>query len=155
MEIRQVTGHRDRRAFLDLPSRVYADLPLWIAPLRRDERFMLGERHPFYRHSAAAFFVAEARGEVVGRIAVLDHRKWNEHRGSNDAIFALFESIDDESVATTLFEAAAAWALPRGLADMAGPIGMLPSASLNAEKPSNALRMNGIEPDSCWIEICQ
>ena len=127
MEIREVTGRHDRRAFLDLPSRVYADLPLWVAPLRRDERFMLGRRHPFHRHSTAAFFVAEDRSGIVGRIAVLDHRRWNQHRGTRDAIFTLFESVDDESVATALFETAAAWAQRRGLADMVGPIGMLPS----------------------------
>jgi len=127
MEIGEVAGHRNRRAFLDLPGRVYADLPLWVAPLRREERRMLDPRHPFYRHSTAAFFVAEDHGEVVGRIAVLDHRRWNQHRGSRDAIFTLFESIDDESVATGLFEAAAQWATSRGLVDLVGPIGMLPS----------------------------
>ncbi|MBI5157865.1 MAG: hypothetical protein HZA58_07640 [Acidimicrobiia bacterium] len=127
MEIREVTTRHDRRAFLDLPSRVYAELPLWVAPLRRDERFVLDPHHPFYRHSTAAFFVAEDHDEIVGRIAVLDHRRWNEHRGTRDAIFTLFESIDDETTATTLFETVAAWGQGRGLTDVVGPIGMLPS----------------------------
>jgi len=76
MQIRQVKTRADRRAFIGLPARLYADLPLWVPPLHRDERFMMSRRHPFYRHSEAAFFVVEDEREVVGRLAVLDHHRW-------------------------------------------------------------------------------
>ena len=108
MQIRQVTRRADRRAFIGLPARLYADLPLWVPPLHRDERFMMSRRHPFYRHSEAAFFVVEDDREVVGRIAVLDHRRWNDHSGA-------------------LFDTAATWAAKRGLTGLAGPMGMLPT----------------------------
>jgi hypothetical protein len=126
MKVRKVSTPADRRAFLDLPATLYRDRPLWVAPLRRDERAMMNRRHPFYRHSDAAFFVLERDGTVVGRIAVLDHRRWNTHHGTRSAIFTLFEVVDDEAAAQALFDAAASWGRERGLTDLIGPMGMLP-----------------------------
>lgn len=112
-------------AFLRLPFHLYRDTPQWAPPLAGDARRMLDrERHPFYQHSQAAFFLALSReGRPVGRIAVLDHRNYNAHNHERTAFFYLFECENDPEAAQGLFEAALAWARGRGLDRMIGPRG--------------------------------
>jgi len=119
---------RQVRRFLELPYHLYADIPQWVPPLRREERRMLDRRrHPFYRHSEAAFFlVAADGGEDLGRLAVLENRRLNAHWGTHTAFFYLFECVNDLQAATLLFEAAANWARERGLDELRGPRGFGP-----------------------------
>ena len=111
--------------FLGLPFCLYRDCPQWVPPLGSDARTMLDRRrHPFYRHSDAAFFLAygDAAG-AVGRIAVLDNRHYNEFNRERTAFFYLFECAEDSEAAKILFEAAAGWARSRGLNRLIGPKG--------------------------------
>jgi hypothetical protein len=112
------------QAFLDLPGRVYAEKPLWVPPLAGDERLRLNpKRHPYYQHSAAAFFMAYRHALPVGRLAVLENRRYNEYNHSKDAFFYLFECQPDPQAAQGLFQAGFAWARRRGLERMVGPKG--------------------------------
>ena len=68
------------KRFIDLPFRIYRDCPQWVPPLVDDVKLMMNRRkYPFYEHSDADFFLAEREGRVVGRIAVLENRHYNEH----------------------------------------------------------------------------
>ncbi|MFZ5912056.1 MAG: hypothetical protein ACOYYU_18765 [Chloroflexota bacterium] len=112
------------RDFLALPARLYADIPQWVPPLEMDDRLRLDpKRYPFYQHSQAAFFLAYEGTRPVGRIAVLDHRLYNEYNQKKTAFFYLFECEDDLAVSQALFQAAFDWARARGLEDMLGPKG--------------------------------
>jgi GNAT superfamily N-acetyltransferase len=113
------------RQFLALPFRLYRDIPQWVPPLAPDARRMLDRRrHPFYRHSEAAFFLAEnGRGRPIGRIAVLDNHHYNAYNEERTAFFYLFECEDDRQAARALFEATFAWARQRGLNRIVGPKG--------------------------------
>jgi hypothetical protein len=120
------TLRRDLRRFLALPFHLYRNCPQWVPPLRADARLPLDRRrHPIYLHSEAAFFVVEADGETVGRLAVLDHRLYNHSHGTRTAFFNSFEATDDPEVAGLLFQTAAAWAARRGLDSLAGPKGFM------------------------------
>jgi len=60
------------RRFIELPFRLYKDHPQWVPPIVDDVTLMLNrQKHPFYEHSDADFFIAEREGRVVGRIAAL------------------------------------------------------------------------------------
>jgi hypothetical protein len=126
MEITPLDTTRPRqvRAFLDVPFRLYRDIPQWVPPLEMDIRRMLDRRrNPFYRHSEAAFFLAQDGGQVVGRIAVLDNANYNAFNREHTAFFYLFECEDNPDAAQGLFEAAFAWARQRGLDKIIGPKG--------------------------------
>jgi len=69
--------------------------------------------------------VRDAHGRPVGRIAVLEHRPHNAYRGAHDALLYLYEAIDDDRVAGSLFEAAEGWARARGLGRLVGPKGFM------------------------------
>jgi hypothetical protein len=116
---------RQVREFLRLPFDLYRNNPQWVPPLESDARGMLDRRkHPFYRHSDAAFFLArDSSGRAVGRIAVLDHRPYNEYNRERTAFFYLWECADDGEASRGLFAAAFAWARSRGLDRIFGPKG--------------------------------
>ena len=127
MDIYPVRTKKDKRDFLALPFRIYRDIPQWVPPLVGDARLVLDrKRYPFYRHSDAEFFLAYQEGRPVGRICVMDNRRFNDFRGENAAFFYLFESIEDKDVADALFDAAESWARQRGLDKMLGPHGFTP-----------------------------
>lgn len=119
-------SRRDVRRFIDLPFRLYRDCPQWVPPLVDDVKLMLDRRrYPFYQHSDAAFFLAERDGRVVGRIAVLDNRHYNEHWHSKTAFFNLFDAENDREAALALFATSEAWARRRGLDKVVGAKGFL------------------------------
>jgi hypothetical protein len=119
-------ARRDVKRFVDLPFRLYRDCAAWVPPLVDDVKLMLDRRkYPFYEHSDADFFMAERDGRIVGRIAVLDNRHYNEHWRSHTAFFYLFDSEDDEEAARALFAESEAWARGRGLDKMIGAKGFL------------------------------
>ena len=115
------------RAFLDLPYRLYAGHPLWVPPLRMDVELQLNrDKYPYYRHSDADFFVARRNGRIVGRIAVLENRRYNRTHDVHTAQFYFFECEEDFSAAEALFEQAGDWARRRGLDTLVGPKGFAP-----------------------------
>ncbi|GAB4525858.1 MAG: GNAT family N-acetyltransferase [Anaerolineales bacterium] len=118
---------RQVRRFVDFHYRLYAGQPNWTPPFRTDIALMLNkQKHPFYEHSDADFFLAERDGQVVGRIAALENRPFNRYHGTRQAAFYLFDCIDDQQVAAALFERVFEWARARGLNALVGPKGFGP-----------------------------
>jgi hypothetical protein len=117
--------HRQAGEFLRVPFTLYRNCAQWVPPLESDARAMLDrKRHPFYRHSDAAFFLArDAEGRVIGRIAALDNRAYNEHNHERTAFFYLFECVNSMETAVALFAIAMDWARARGLNRVFGPKG--------------------------------
>ena len=112
------------RRFVNLPFRLYRDHPQWVPPLLGDIRLMLNRnKHPFYEHSTADFFLAVRDGRDVGRVAALDNRRYNEYHDKRQAQFYLFDCEDDPEAATALFERVFQWARARGLEQVVGPKG--------------------------------
>lgn len=114
------------RQFLDLPFHLYRDIPQWVPPLATDAARMLDRRrHPFYKHSAAAFFIALQGERPAGRIAVLDNQHYNSYNHERSAFFYLFECVDHVEVARALFDATFSWARGRKLDKIMGPKGFM------------------------------
>jgi len=118
------TNRKQIGDFLSLPYRIYQNNPQWVPPLAGDEKTRLNpRRYPYYKHSAAAFFLAERDGVIVGRLAVLDNHLYNEHNQERTAFFYLFECEPDLAAAKGLFDSAFEWARNRGLNKILGPKG--------------------------------
>jgi GNAT superfamily N-acetyltransferase len=123
IDIVKVSSRADRDAFIKFPWRIYENDPAWVPPLIIERKeFLDREKHPFFEHGTADFFLARRDGEIVGRIAASDDPKYNALHGSNVGCFGLFESIDDQEVANILFGAAADWLRTLGRDEIMGPI---------------------------------
>lgn len=122
------TGNKAQvKKFVQFPYQHYRDCPFWVPPLFVDANLSLNrQKHPFFEHSDADFFIAERDGRVVGRIAALENKPFNRYHDTREAEFYFFESIDDQGVADALFASVLDWAKARGLNRLVGPKGMGP-----------------------------
>ena len=123
VSIDPVTTKRQQKQFLALPWKLYKNDPVWVPPLRQNQKEMVGyKHHAFYDDAEAQTFIAYKDGEPVGRISsILNHahnRRHNEERG----FFGFFETIDDTEVAHGLFDAARAWLAERDVHLVRGPL---------------------------------
>ncbi len=112
------------RRFIDLPFRLYKDHPQWVPPIRADMFDTLNrDKHPFYEHSTADFFIAVRDGEDIGRITAIENRNYNNYHGTNHGQFYFFDCEDDSEAAGALFGRLFEWARQRGLESVIGPKG--------------------------------
>lgn len=129
LQIEEVDTNRKEqvRRFARLPYRLYRNHPQWVPALLIDaEMYLNRQKHPYYEHSDADFFIARRDGQDVGRIAVLENRRFNEYHGTRQAQFYFFDCEDDREAGAALFERAYDWARERGLNRMVGPKGFGP-----------------------------
>ena len=110
------------KEFLDLPYRIYREIPQWVPFFRADVRAMLDPRkHPFYEHSDAQAFIVRQDGIAVGRVVAMENRPYNREHNSTLASFSLLDCIEDAAVLQALFAAVDNWAGQRGLDEVVGP----------------------------------
>ena len=77
MNIRQLdlSNLADVYQWVEFPYQLYKNDPVWVPPLRGSARANLDpNRHPYSQHSNARFYVAEADGQTLGRIALIESR---------------------------------------------------------------------------------
>ncbi len=117
------SGTREEDEFIRLPHRIYAGSEHWVPWFDSSMRALIARRHPYFEHSDAEFFLARRGATPVGRIAMLDPRRFNEVHGTREARFYFFETTDDQAVADALFAHAERWAGGRALTDLVGPQG--------------------------------
>jgi GNAT superfamily N-acetyltransferase len=116
--------------FLRVPFAIYANDPLWVAPLFLERKDHLNpKKNPYFQHADAQLFVAYRDGKAVGRISAQDDRLRKQYHDDGVGQFGFFECHDDNEVASALFSTAAQWLRARGFNKMQGPF----SFSINDE----------------------
>jgi GNAT superfamily N-acetyltransferase len=116
------TTKKERKQFIDFPYQHYSEDENWIPPLKMEQKKLIDtENNPFYNNGDIALFLAEQDGELCGRIAAIQDRRYNEHHNNKTGFFGFFECINDQSVANLLFKVAGDWLKQRGHTDVLGP----------------------------------
>ncbi|MDX1733114.1 MAG: hypothetical protein R3228_02065 [Halioglobus sp.] len=119
-----VDGGRTLRDFLDLPGRIYASDPAWIAPLRFMKREQMSPKNHFLDHARMRAWVAYRDGQPVGRItAQVDELHLRQH-GDGAGYFGMVEAVDDAAVWAALFTAAEQWLRDEGMTRAIGPFNL-------------------------------
>lgn len=127
--IRPVTTKADRKAFVDLPFRLYKDNPNWVPPLKDEAMGLITPgKNPFFEHAVAQLFLAERDGRVVGRISASIDHMWTpmppEQGGGSDMGNWGYLDAEDKSVGDALIAAAEGWLKSKGVTRSMGPISM-------------------------------
>ena len=124
MKIREVKGKREKRRFVKLPWSIYESYPYWVPPLIAEQMKILDPgKNPFFEHAELKLLLAEDdRGRVVGRIAAIIDRRYIAYTGIKVGFFGFFESIEDPSVSSLLFERVEDWLRERGMERIIGPM---------------------------------
>ncbi|UCC62952.1 MAG: N-acetyltransferase [Anaerolineae bacterium] len=122
LEIRLVQTPADRKAFVELPWKIYRDDPNWVPPLLSMAYEIIDtEKHPFYEFAHLALFTAWRGDRMVGRIAAIDNPNHNAAHADRVGFFGFFEAENDPEAAQALFDAAGDWLRARGKDAVRGP----------------------------------
>ncbi len=122
IKVWEVASRSDRREFVRLPFREYANDPNWVPPLLMTQEELLGFRkHAFHEYAKVTNFLASRDGHVVGRITAIVNSRHNERFEEKRGFFGFFESVNDRAVAHALFDKACACLKAQGMTDVRGP----------------------------------
>lgn len=127
--ISPVENKSDRAAFVDLPYRLHAEDPSWVAPLRMEALELLDPaKNPFFGHADVQLFVARRGGAVVGRISAhIDHlaltQPVEQGMGPGTGNWGLLEA-EDERIAQALIAEAEDWLRAKGMTRVLAPLSM-------------------------------
>lgn len=170
VEVREVKTKREFKKFVKFPTELYKDNPNYIPPIELDEYNLTNpKKNASFEDSEAIYFLAYKDGKVVGRIAGIICRLYNEKNNTKRARFGRFDLIDDPEVADALFKAVEGWAKEKGMVDIHGPLGFNDlereglmtygfdklgtfQGSYNADYYEAHVERNGYVPDARWVE---
>lgn len=140
IDVRPVRTAQDKRNFLNLPRRIYANDPAWVEPLRLELKIRLNpEKNPYFRHGESEMFVAYRDGEPVGRITAQVDRAAFPGEAPKEGHFGFYECIDDAVVSQALFAAATAWLKQHRAQKIVGPY------NFRLEDPAPGFLTHGFE----------
>jgi GNAT superfamily N-acetyltransferase len=120
-QIVPVTTRAQRKRWIEYPYRKYAKHPIWVPPLLIQEwEDTDPKKNPFFDHTEVQLFLALENDVVVGRIAAIWDKSFNQYRKENAALFAGLEA-ENAAVFKQLLEHVEAWGRERGLDTVKGP----------------------------------
>ena len=160
--IRPVQTKADRKAFVDVHFRHYANDPAWVPPLK-DEAYGLitAGKNPFFEHAIAQLFIAERAGKPVGRISASIDHAWTpmpaDKGGGADSGNWGYLDADDGEVAATLIAKAEDWLREQGVKRALGPISMSiweePGLLIKGHEQAPTVMMGHDDPRyEAWVE---
>lgn len=123
IEIKQVSTKKQRKQFVEFPLNLYKNNPNFVPPLYADEMAMFKKDYFYNDQAKSAFFLAYRDGKVVGRIQGILQMAANEKWGQKRVRFTRFDAIDDQEVASALFNAVEEWGKSLGMTEIVGPLG--------------------------------
>ena len=124
IEIKEVTSKKDRKAFVELPYKIYKNNKYWVPPLRTDEYHFIDPAHnPALRKFKHKFFLGIKDGKVVGRIGAAINHIYNEKVGKKYVRIIKPEFYDDAEVFDAMIKAVEDFGREHGMELIHGPLG--------------------------------
>ena len=170
VEVREVKNKKEFKKFVKFPTELYKDNPYYVPPIELDELNLTNpKKNASFHDCDAVYYLAYRDGKVVGRIAGIICRLYNEKNNAKRARFSRFDFIDDKEVADALLHTVEQWAKDKGMEDVHGPLGFNDlereglltygfdtigtyQGSWNADYYEKHILDNGYVPDAKWVE---
>lgn len=122
IEVRKVGSKKELKDFIDFPHRLYSNDHNYVPELYLAQKDLLNkEKHPFFDHSEADFFLAYQNGQVVGRVAAIKNNNYIDYTGEQSGNFGFFDVIEDYAVAEKLLQTAVDWVKDHQMTTIMGP----------------------------------
>ena len=124
IEIVEVKTDKQKKLFVDFPTKLYKSSPYYVHPLRMDELALFDpEKNVSYDECEIVFYLAYKDGKVAGRICGIVQKVYNQKTNSKRVRFTRFDFIDDFEVAKALMDSVEKWAKSKGMDTVHGPLG--------------------------------
>ena len=124
IEIIEVQTQKEIKEFVDFPTKLYKGVKQYVHPLRYDEINNFNpKKNASLKECDIQLFLAKQDDKVVGRIAGIIQKSYNQKVGQSRCRFSRFDSINDVEVARALFSAVENWAKQKGMNIVHGPLG--------------------------------
>lgn len=128
--IAEVASKAELARFIQLPMRLNASDPAWIAPLISERQAALTPKsNPFFDHAEVQMWIASRDGRDVGRISAQIDALSPTDPQAPAGNFGMIAAEDDAEVFAKLLETAEAWLKARGCVSAVGPFNL----SINEE----------------------
>ena len=124
IEIFEVKTKKQKKQFVDFPTKLYKDNKFYVHPLRSDElNWFDPEKNVSYDECDIVFYLAMKDGEVAGRVCGIVQKVYNKKTNSKRVRFGRLDFVEDFEVAKALIEAVEKWAKEKGMDTIHGPLG--------------------------------
>jgi len=126
-KIKEVATRKELNAFVHFPNVLYKGNPYYVPQIESMDRDTLtpGKNHAFEVCEGKYWLAYDEKGEVVGRVAGIINRKYNEKTGEKICRFGWIDFVDDRDVSKALIDAVEGYAKEKGMNVMSGPMGFL------------------------------
>lgn len=123
MELVVVSTKKSIKEFHQLPELIYKDDPNYTPLLQlMVENTFDPNKNTKFKNGDAKRWIAKKEGKCIGRIAAFYDSDYSVGYDQPTGCFGFFECIDDQDVATLLFETAKNWLQHNGMEAMDGPV---------------------------------
>jgi hypothetical protein len=124
VQIREISTPGELRKFVSFQYELYRRNTFWVPPLRSDEMLSLRkDKNPAFEFCDAKYWLAYRDGRIVGRVAGIINRRFNQRWDKKAARFGWFDFVDDLEVSSALLYTVEQWAAALGMTGMHGPLG--------------------------------
>lgn len=127
IEIKRVSDKRGLETFIQFHYDLYRGDPYDAPNLHSDEVQTLSpyikEKNAAFEFCEAQYFLAYRDGELVGRVAGIINRRYNEQWQRPAVRFGWIDFVDDVEVSRALLKAVEDWGRERGMKEIIGPLG--------------------------------
>ena len=120
----EVKNKRQRKKFVDFPTKLYKGNDYYVHPLRMDEFAIFDpNKNVAFDECDMVFYLAYKDGHIAGRICGLVQKVYNAKNNVKKVRFTRFDCIEDFEVAKALIEKIEEWARIMGMDTVHGPLG--------------------------------
>ena len=124
IELKEVNTSSELKQFVSFQYALYRDNTYWVPPLRADEMQSLRkDKNPAFDFCESKYWLAYKNGTIVGRIAGIINKKYNQKWNEKAVRFGWFDFVDDLEVSLVLLQAVEQWAVSNGMNRVHGPLG--------------------------------
>ena len=127
IQTKEVTTKKVLKTFAKFPNVLYKGNPYYVPQIVSMDCDTLSpsKNHAFEVCEGKYWLAYNEQGQVVGRIAGIINRKYNEKTGERICRFGWIDFIDDPEVSKALIDTVEQYARENGLNVMSGPMGFL------------------------------
>lgn len=127
IKIREVTTKKELKAFVHFPNELYKNNPYFVPQIESmDVDTLTPEKNHAFEVCEGKYWLAyNEQDKVVGRVAGIINRRYNEKTGEKTCRFGWIDFVDDADVSKALMDTVEGYAKEKGMTVISGPMGFL------------------------------